>query len=85
VAGVRASGAGGADRRGQKTFDTAVSAMLDEARGSRLADLRKWRGLTQEQVAVRMDVSVARVSPWLNEASTGMVGAWPDPRSRVEQ
>ena len=31
-------------------------------RGWRLAELRKRRGLTQAQVAARMDVSIARVS-----------------------
>ena len=46
----------------QRAFDAAVAAMLDDARGWRLAELRKRRGLTQEQVAARMDVSVARVS-----------------------
>jgi DNA-binding transcriptional regulator YiaG len=46
----------------QDAFDAAVGAMLDEARGWRLADMRKRRGLTQEQVATRMEVSVARVS-----------------------
>jgi DNA-binding XRE family transcriptional regulator len=43
-------------------FDAAVAAMLDDARGWRLAEMRKRRGLTQEQVAIRMGVSVARVS-----------------------
>ena len=47
---------------GQDAFDAAVAAMLDDARGWRLAEMRKRRGLTQEQVAVRMGVSVARVS-----------------------
>jgi len=47
---------------GQDAFDSAVSAMLDNARGWRLAELRKRRGMTQEQVAVRMGVSVAWVS-----------------------
>lgn len=47
---------------GQDAFDTAVAAMLDEARGWRLAEMRKRRGLTQEQVAARMGISVARVS-----------------------
>ena len=47
---------------GQLAFDAAVAAMLDDARGWRLAELRKRRGLTQEQVAARMAVSVARVS-----------------------
>jgi transcriptional regulator with XRE-family HTH domain len=36
--------------------------MLDDARGWRLAEMRKRRGLTQEQVAARMGISVARVS-----------------------
>jgi len=47
---------------GQEAFDVAVEQMLDEARGWRLADMRKRRGLTQDQVATRMGVSVARVS-----------------------
>ncbi|MGE5827490.1 MAG: helix-turn-helix domain-containing protein [Micromonosporaceae bacterium] len=47
---------------GQEAFDTAVTAMLDEARGWRLAELRKRREMTQEQVANRMGVSVSRVS-----------------------
>lgn len=47
---------------GQDAFDAAMGKMLDEARGWRLADLRKRRGLTQEQVADRMNVSTARVS-----------------------
>ncbi|MEV6932836.1 helix-turn-helix transcriptional regulator [Dactylosporangium sp. NPDC051485] len=47
---------------GPEAFDAAVGAMLDEARGWRLAELRKRRGMTQEQVASRMGVSVARVS-----------------------
>lgn len=47
---------------GRETFDAAVGQMLDEARGWRLAEMRKRRGLTQEQVATRMGVSVARVS-----------------------
>jgi DNA-binding XRE family transcriptional regulator len=47
---------------GPEAFDAGVSAMLDDARGWRLAELRKRRGMTQEQVAARMGVSVARVS-----------------------
>jgi transcriptional regulator with XRE-family HTH domain len=35
--------------------------MLDDARGWRMAEMRKRRRLTQEQVAARMGVSVARV------------------------
>jgi DNA-binding transcriptional regulator YiaG len=46
----------------QESFDAAVAAMLDDARGWRLAELRKRREMTQEQVAARMGVSVARVS-----------------------
>lgn len=49
--------AGGADK-----FEGAVEQMLDEARGWRLVELRKRREMTQEQVAERMGVSVARVS-----------------------
>ena len=47
---------------GPEAFDAAMGRMLDEARGWRLADMRKRRGLTQEQVAQRMGVSIARVS-----------------------
>jgi DNA-binding XRE family transcriptional regulator len=47
---------------GQEAFDAAVAAMLDDARGWRLAEMRKRRGLTQEQVAARMSISIARVS-----------------------
>jgi len=36
--------------------------MLDDAGGWRLAEMRKRRGMTQEQVAIRMGISVARVS-----------------------
>jgi len=47
---------------GQAAFDVAVGAMQDEARGWRLAELRKRRSMTQEQVASRMGVSISRVS-----------------------
>lgn len=47
---------------GPEAFDTAVGQMLDEARGWRLAELRQRRGLTQAQVAARMEVSIARIS-----------------------
>ena len=47
---------------GQQAFDAAVAAMLDDARGWRLAEMRKRRGMTQQQVATWMGVSVARVS-----------------------
>jgi DNA-binding XRE family transcriptional regulator len=47
---------------GQEGFDAAVAAMLDDARGWRLAEMRKQHGMTQEQMATRMGVSVARVS-----------------------
>jgi len=47
---------------GPEAFDAAVGEMLDQARGWRLAELRKRRELTQEQVASRMGVSVSRVS-----------------------
>ena len=47
---------------GPEAFDAAVAAMLDDARGWRLAEMRKRRGMTQEQVATRMGISVAQVS-----------------------
>ncbi|MFD0518861.1 transcriptional regulator [Paractinoplanes durhamensis] len=47
---------------GVEAFEASVSKMLDEARGWRLAELRKRREMTQEQVAKRMGISVARVS-----------------------
>ena len=47
---------------GEEAFEAAVAAMLNEARGWRLAEMRKRREMTQEQVAQRMSVSVARVS-----------------------
>ncbi|MEU4559188.1 helix-turn-helix transcriptional regulator [Actinoplanes sp. NPDC023936] len=47
---------------GLEAFEDGVGAMLDEARGWRLVELRKRREMTQEQVAERMGVSVARVS-----------------------
>jgi len=36
--------------------------MLDDTRDWRLAEMRKRRGMPQEQVALRMGISVARVS-----------------------
>jgi len=47
---------------GEEAFAAAVAAMLDDARGWRLSEMRKRRGMTQEQVAARMRVSVARIS-----------------------
>jgi len=47
---------------GQEAFEAGVGEMLDRARGWRLAELRKRREMTQEQVAKRMGISVARVS-----------------------
>jgi len=47
---------------GWESFEVTVGQMLDEARGWRLAEMRKRRGLTQEQVASRMGISVGRVS-----------------------
>lgn len=45
-----------------EAFGASVQAMLDQARGWRLAELRRRRSLTQAEVATRMDVSTARVS-----------------------
>ena len=47
---------------GQEAFDAAVGEMLNQARGWRLAELRKRREMSQEQVAARMGISVSRVS-----------------------
>jgi ribosome-binding protein aMBF1 (putative translation factor) len=47
---------------GQDAFDVAIGRMLEETRGWRLAEMRKRRGLTQEQVAERMNISASRVS-----------------------
>jgi DNA-binding XRE family transcriptional regulator len=47
---------------GREAFDASLGEMLDQVRGWRLAELRKRREMTQEQVAARMGVSVARVS-----------------------
>lgn len=58
----RASAARVQTAGGRDAFDAAMGHMLVEARGWRLAEMRKRRGMTQEQVAARMGVSVARVS-----------------------
>jgi DNA-binding XRE family transcriptional regulator len=46
----------------QQALDAAVGAMLDEALGWRLAEMRKRRGLPQEQVATRMGIPITSVS-----------------------
>ncbi|HCT76253.1 MAG TPA: transcriptional regulator [Micromonosporaceae bacterium] len=47
---------------GPAAFDEAVEDMQGQSRGWRLAEMRKHRGLTQSQVAARMNISVSRVS-----------------------
>ena len=47
---------------GERSLRVRRRRELDDARGWRLAQMRKRRGMTQEQVAERMGVSVARVS-----------------------
>ncbi|WP_280433466.1 helix-turn-helix domain-containing protein [Nocardia brasiliensis] len=47
---------------GPEEFEAGVEHLRDQARGWRLAELRKHRGLSQKQVAEQMRVSVARVS-----------------------
>ncbi|GAA2492296.1 helix-turn-helix domain-containing protein [Winogradskya humida] len=47
---------------GPAGFEAGAGKMVDEARGWRLGELRKRREMTQEQVASRMGISVARVS-----------------------
>ncbi|MFF4412543.1 helix-turn-helix domain-containing protein [Streptosporangium sp. NPDC001559] len=49
--------AGGPDR-----FEAEVQHMCDEAQAWRLADMRRRRGLTQNDVAESMGISVGRVS-----------------------
>jgi hypothetical protein len=41
---------------GQQAFDAAVAAMLDDARGWRLAEMRKPRGLTRNRPIVMSPV-----------------------------
>lgn len=47
---------------GPEIFDDGVRRLRDQARGWRLAELHKRRGLTLAKVAERMGVSVPRVS-----------------------
>jgi hypothetical protein len=47
---------------GPEAFNAAVQAMLDQAHGWRLAELRKRRRLTQAEVATRMAGIAARAS-----------------------
>jgi DNA-binding transcriptional regulator YiaG len=47
---------------GEEAFAAAVEQMQNESSGWRLAEMRKRRGLTQAQVAARMNLSVGRVS-----------------------
>jgi DNA-binding XRE family transcriptional regulator len=47
---------------GPEIFDDEVQRLRDQARGWRLAELRKRRGFSQAQVAHRMGISVSRVS-----------------------
>ena len=49
-------------RVGREEFEAGKEQMLAEARGWRLAEIRRRRGLTQAQVAERMGVSKSRVS-----------------------
>lgn len=47
---------------GEAAFDDGVRRLLHQARGWRLAEMRKRRSLTQADVASQMGLSVARVS-----------------------
>jgi DNA-binding XRE family transcriptional regulator len=49
-------------RIGREDFEAGKEQMLAEARGWRLAEIRRRRGLTQAQVAERMGVGKSRVS-----------------------
>jgi DNA-binding XRE family transcriptional regulator len=50
------------ERIGREEFEAGKEQMLAEARGWRLAEIRRHRGLTQAQVAERMGVGKSRVS-----------------------
>jgi DNA-binding XRE family transcriptional regulator len=50
------------ERIGLEEFEAGKEQMLAEARGWRLAEIRRRRGLTQAQVAERMGVGKSRVS-----------------------
>jgi DNA-binding XRE family transcriptional regulator len=50
------------ERIGREGFEAGKEQMLAEARGWRLAEIRRRRGLTQAQVAERMGVGKSRVS-----------------------
>jgi DNA-binding XRE family transcriptional regulator len=49
-------------RVGQEEFEAGKEQMLAEARGWRLAEIRRRRGMTQAQVAARMGVGKSRIS-----------------------
>jgi DNA-binding XRE family transcriptional regulator len=50
------------ERIDREEFEAGKEQMLAEARGWRLADIRRRRGFTQAQVASRMGVGKSRVS-----------------------
>jgi DNA-binding XRE family transcriptional regulator len=50
------------ERIGREEFEAGKEQMLAEARGWRLAEIRRRRGLTQAQVAARMGLGKSRVS-----------------------
>jgi len=50
------------ERIGREEFEAGKEQMLAEARGWRLAEIRRRRGLTRAQVAERMGVGKSRVS-----------------------
>ena len=47
---------------GEPAFSEGVRWLLDESRAWRLTEMRRKRGMTQADVALRMGISVARVS-----------------------
>jgi DNA-binding XRE family transcriptional regulator len=50
------------ERIGREEFEAGKEQMLAEARGWRLAEIRRRRGFTQAQVAARMGVGKSRIS-----------------------
>ena len=50
------------ERVGREEFEAGKEQMLAKARGWRLAEIRRRRGMTQAQVAARMGVGKSRIS-----------------------
>lgn len=60
------------DMIGSEDLEHGKAQVLARVRAHRLADMRKWRGLTQRQVAQEMGVTVGRVSQIENGELAGI-------------